>query len=394
MSKRGLVTFLLVITFLSGNFTLARLQLSHNFEVRYFLYGVFFLALIIISPHRGLQDRMKINTRLISFFILSFFYFLISIFSFFYSSNKDISFEKVTSILFIIALVLGVIYVMRLFEATDYYKFISHIFICFGLIYAVPIFSSVFSGSLRGSIDFGGPNVATRIMFFASMCSMFLYKEKKKLKYLLSTIIFLAAIIFLGSRGGVVGACGTLVLLWIIKNVLRKPRFKKFTMSIPRLFYSVIGIIVVFFIYEPVKRIFLYRVINTTFQSNGIYTAGRDILYAESIRMIKDKPIFGYGINGFKIETGEEYPHNLILELMNDIGLFGLLFFVCITLISLLLVFKSKKTNIYIFSGIPVYMLIVEMFSGGVYDFRYFFFWIIPLLYYSYGNEKGDPRII
>lgn len=43
MSKRGLVTFLLVITFLSGNFTLARLQLSHNFEVRYFYTEYFFL---------------------------------------------------------------------------------------------------------------------------------------------------------------------------------------------------------------------------------------------------------------------------------------------------------------------------------------------------------------
>lgn len=59
--------------------------------------------------------------------------------------------------------------------------------------------------------------------------------------------------------------------------------------------------------------------------------AGRDIIFRKAWDLIKDRPLFGWGLNSFRFEHGYRNPgcqshrvHNDFLEFWNDLGLVGL----------------------------------------------------------------------
>ena len=124
------------------------------------------------------------------------------------------------------------------------------------------------------------------------------------------------------------------------------------------------------------------RIIGTTFSGNTVYTSGRDLIYADATEMILERPILGYGLDSFTSYTGHIYPHNILLEMVIEIGILGAIVFAVYLIYSLIILFKAKNTSLFLFSGLPLYMIIVQLFSGEFYDFRYYFLWTIPLLHY------------
>lgn len=376
----------LLLTFLSGTFSLNRLNMGISIEIRYVLFSGFILALLVIISQRKSNNFLenRLNSSLIVFLLATFIYIFFALISFFYNLDQVIALEKMATLIFLIFLVISVVVMVSCLKLHEFFSIISIFFILVGILYALPIYLSVISGAYRGDVNFSGPNVTTRILFFASCSSIYRFFLNKKAIYFILTILFLFSIVLVGSRGGLVGAVLILFLLFTIKKIsIIKKEKMKFNISLKNILYVLVGLVTVFFIYKPVKRVFMERVVGTTFSDNGIYTAGRDIIYADAIKMIKEKPIFGYGIDSFSVYTGHVYPHNLFLEMMVEVGIIGAIFFAIFVFFSIMILFKMIKSPLFIFSGLPLYMIIVQMFSGEFYDFRYYFLWMIPLLNYG-----------
>lgn len=387
IKKLSLLTILLV--FLSGSFTLNRLNLGFTFEVKYLLFlGFVFLALFEISNIKSRKEK-RLNSTTLFFLIVTFTYVFLSTISVFYAKSQILAFEKLISLFFLLALTISILYIVKEMRPGIFLNYVTGFFVILGIVYAIPVVFSVLSGASRGDVNLSGPNVATRILFFAYCSSLYRYNLYKKIPYLLLGIGFLASIVLIGSRGGLVAAIVTLALLFAIKRVFVPWNIKKIikiTYKQLLLFPLCLGAIIL--VYEPVKRVFMGRVIGTTFANETVYTSGRDVLYAEAISMIKERPIFGNGLASFTASTGSVYPHNLLLEMILEVGLIGLVFFLIFLMFSISFIFKMKKTPLFILSGIPLYMIIAQMFSGEFYDFRYYFLWSVVLSFYGVLNKS------
>lgn len=78
------------------------------------------------------------------------------------------------------------------------------------------------------------------------------------------------------------------------------------------------------------------------------YVSGRDVLATKAQEMIAQKPLLGWGV-GAEVQVIGNYPHNIILELMIDYGIFiGLLIFIVLIclLIRAIVISKDKSKEI------------------------------------------------
>jgi O-antigen ligase len=105
------------------------------------------------------------------------------------------------------------------------------------------------------------------------------------------------------------------------------------------------------------------------------YFSGRDELYELALDNIFNMPIAGYGLANYYDESIGFHPHNLILQLILDLGIFAILNVA--VLIYFLYVWVKIKRNILAIS-IP-FMIMVHMLSGTYYDLRYLFVYIALL---------------
>ncbi len=382
MKIKKVALLFLLLTFLSGTFTLNRLNLGVQIEVRYIIFFMFIL-IYLLNGKKGDLKRGIIKKPLIFFLMTVCFYVFVSAISLFYTVNPVLATGKFMTLLFLVLLLLGTLFMAQSMRPSEFFNFTSIFFIIIGAFYAMPVIASVLSGASRGDVNLSGPNVTTRIFFFATCASFYRYSLNKNNLYLTAVLFFLASIILVGSRGGLVGAVFTITLMLVIKILFARKVKVNNTLTFRKLLLIPLCITVIYFIYEPVKRVFMERFVGVTFDGDKVYTSGRDIIYFDAIEMIKEKPLFGHGIDSFTLSTGHVYPHNLLLEMMVEIGLIGALIFIVFLLYSILFIFKLKKSPLFILSGFPLYMIIVQMFSGEFYDFRYFFLWSIPFLCYG-----------
>ena len=380
---------LLLLVFLSGNLNLNRINIDYSIEIRYLLFLAFVsITSIVLLNRRQKSLNTGLNSSTLIFLLAIFTYLLLVINSIFYTIDQSAVLGKSISMLFLVPLIIGILFIVCNMELREFFSFITVFFIIVGIVYATPIYLSVFLGADRGDVNLSGPNVATRILFFAACSSIYRFLLNKKTLYFILIILFLFSIVLVGSRGGLVGAFLTLLFLLAARRSFKARKNKiGITMNYKYLLFLPLGLGTLFLIYKPVKRVFMDRVIGTTFSNDTVYTAGRDIIYGDALKMIKEKPLFGYGIDSFTTYTGHVYPHNLLLEMMVEIGLIGAIIFGIFVFFSIIIIFKMRKSSLYILSGTPLYMIIVQMFSGEFYDFRYFFLWVIPFLHYGFTTQ-------
>lgn len=95
-------------------------------------------------------------------------------------------------------------------------------------------------------------------------------------------------------------------------------------------------------------------------------SSGRDVIYAQALNLIGDRPIFGYGLFGFSEDLGAPYAHNLFL----DVLLSGGVIFLLIAISAIWMMVARAKTAIKVDEGFSVvivflaYALVSLMFSG------------------------------
>lgn len=159
-----------------------------------------------------------------------------------------------------------------------------------------------------------------------------------------------------GSRGSLVVLLVFGFLLFLFSNKISKTS---------KWIVFLVSISVVYFVYRfnLLGKLFSYLYYNMDIKTYSIMkfyrmfnqgfleaSSGRDRIYSQTLKYIKENWAFGYGI-GFSRTISGSTTHNLILQVLSEMGVFGALLWVMVIvyLISkLILIRNNNETNFYI----------------------------------------------
>jgi len=208
--------------------------------------------------------------------------------------------------------------------------------------------------------------------------------KKTNIIFYISAIIIL---ILLSGRGPVLG----LIFVWFIYLIRNnKNKFKIVFKLLPVVFI-------------------LFVILNSLGDSNELVNSSNRFLqllenenertnqFTQALTILGDNLFFGVGIGGYGVASvGLDelwHPHNIILEIMTESGIF-------ISSIFILFLFKTFIINtiniklndeVYIISLIAFFLFIQSMKSGGIPDMRVTFFWF-GLMSYCIKKQKIESN--
>ena len=221
---------------------------------------------------------------------------------------------------------------------------------------------------------------------------LILYKLLTKVN--LMDLVLLVAILFImllqGSRGPFLSV-GVYFVLYMIAN------YKKYTTKV--LMYMSLALIAIVILFLNIDY-FLYYLeqvaINNEFEAKIITWAlegkladlnGRDVLYDQSMEMIKEHTIVGVGIFGERELLGS-YCHNIILEFLLDFGAVPGTLLIATLLLGLInrivTCSTSQKNVIMMLLG----MFIVKLFMSGSFWLESVFFMLVSIVM----NKPNDTE--
>ncbi len=210
----------------------------------------------------------------------------------------------------------------------------------------------------------------------------FFTREKvgsRKIMYFAFFLFFMLIVIWTRSRGGLVALLGGMVIFTYTLLALKNKFLRKIWFVIPGLcLFAVLSFF--YFFYQNYNFLPLH--------DGRPYTQGdtlqiRYFIWVGTINMLRDHPILGAGLDGFKalysrqyklpqFQEEFQYPHNLILTFWTELGIFGLFVFLLIITesISLLLRKITKSKNPIL--GASLIAVFSYMLLHGVVDVPYF----------------------
>ena len=210
---------------------------------------------------------------------------------------------------------------------------------------------------------------------------------------LLFIILNIVVLILSGGRGGLVLAFLVLTIFVFFKLKLKLKQLKLILTSISLIILS--GFIIVNFISQTkyselfersIMRLELLTEFNG-FNSGGNSVEVRTEMISFSYEKIFHSPtslLFGYGIGSFSYEytgiDGRGYPHNLVLEILFELGLIGLLIFLTFSGVTL------KHFKYTALSWIVFYLFLNSLKSSSLVDLRVLFF-MFSLVLIDGGNN-------
>jgi len=386
IGRNRAVTIVLLALLIAGEFTLDRIGVTDfALEARWILLALLALSVIVLQP----KQKHKLGSAGRIFMLFAACFTLVMITSSLYSrSSEEAVMGLITySLLFVISGLTA--YCVTLFtKPNELIHFIARIFSRIGVAYSIMVVGTALLGEGRGSIVIGGPNVATRVLFMAAMSSLYLFWAMQRKLYLQTFLLCLFSIILLGSRGGIIGAGVGLTVHFLSAFFSRGYRRMK---AAPHSGISLMAGLLALSIMlgDAAWRVFSNRIVDLLVLVQ--HSAGRDRLFYDSLELISESPLIGFGLGSYNTLLGD-YPHNIFLEVALNAGIIGILAFLPIAVYSLLMVRLSYNTEYAPLGVIPLYMLIVANFSGDANDFRYFPFWVIVLLHCLHAQQCTKVR--
>ena len=113
---------------------------------------------------------------------------------------------------------------------------------------------------------------------------------------------------------------------------------------------------------------------------------GRFLIYERTLENITESPLLGIGFGNFSRGTQIEesrHPHNMFLEIQQEMGIIGLIVFLPLVFRFLLIKkpdFKGDSMTYISLMGLYWYFFINAMISGDITDNRYFYVILLALL--------------
>lgn len=247
---------------------------------------------------------------------------------------------------------------------TNFFKFIFFSFsICLVFLFIIPFITGSASTFISsGLLNYQNASYITAFIFGIGL--YFLSEPNVKFKFLyLILVIFMVPIIFIiQGRGGLI-----LLILYGLFTVIQLINNKSMRL-VQKVRFIVFGFLLIFLAYVLFINLKENRILS--YFKDGKFqignTSGRDILYSNSIELIKEKLLTGYGMFNYYPLLGGT-PHNIFLEILLISGFLGLIIVLFITFYYIYNFIKLYKKDsidklvIYIFA----YPIVFLLFSGN-----------------------------
>lgn len=287
---------------------------------------IVFLLLLSASFIWILENKNVYINSYTSIFLLIIIYSLYFLFNFIFNKNQFLINYVVNFIMY------ALLSVILTFSIVDYKEFLRENLYCsvvVFLIYSVLVIIGLDRLGLGNYMDFGF------LVALPAYISMFIGRKLFQYKWILPIEIFcFIEIIFFANRSCLL----SILLLWIFIYIfdVKKEKWHFIFITILLLFFLIILIffdkIIIFFD----KIIFSELDINSRIWKKFVEFAvtkdwdalfsGRLDIWSNAIKMFLENPFLGNGIASFESAYGEGYyTHNIILELLTEIGIFGTL---------------------------------------------------------------------
>jgi O-antigen ligase len=335
------------------------LLISFQKKITYYYFNnfskIFFLFYIIINISSLFSDNIIYSLKTSIPYIR--YYFLIIIFSYLVKNYKNflLNFFYVLLISIFIVSVSG--YLEFFFDITfsfkpDYIKQESRVSGIFG--------SELIIGSYISRL--------LPLLFLITV-----YLKKKNKFYFFIYLFFYSTVVLSGERTSLLFA--TISFLFFIFFFNQDLKSKFFYLSITILFVCTI------FSFNPIleKRFFYETKKQITFENKFQYfSKEHSHHFNTAFKMFIDKPLLGHGPRSFRIICSDKkyyenlnscstHPHNTLLQLLAETGLFGSFFFIFIFIYSNYLLFKNiilKRFN-RIFVFLPLLIIFFPFSPNG-----------------------------
>jgi hypothetical protein len=252
------------------------------------------------------------------------------------------------------------------------------------------------SGSLGGDLAIVGAGGigGARLLGAGVLAAAYLTLRTGRVGWLLPTPPMVAGILLSGSRAALLALFLGLAFLWWVRKSLRPVVVTRVTRINRWLRYAGIASVVVVFFWSSMGIAILTDFIasNLTPQvgSEGpaLYLADRDVIFADAWSRFLAQPLGGLGIGSYLGPWGEFYPHNLLLSLAVDGGVFALSGGVLLLGAGFLLAVRVRVAEARFAVAAALFFLCASLFAGAYYDAR--FVWVFLLLASMINGEQGS----
>ncbi|EKD90507.1 MAG: O-antigen polymerase family [uncultured bacterium] len=305
------------------------------------------------------------------------------------------------------------------------YGFVINSLVVSGLILSLIAIIQKFSGLLvfapheleQGRVS-GVYNSANSLALYLgpiSILSLSIFlKLKNNFKFLYLGLFLLNVLILLWtrSRGGLAAEAGAvLIMVYGILSVSSdfKIKFVKIRTEVFRrlwVFIPILFILFTTFFYTQIYQIYsTYPQYIAAHEVKGDTLHIRYLIWKSTIEMLKDSPLFGAGLDGFKSAYEQiykpsifpeqfQYPHNLILTFWVETGILGLIAFLLLIYKVYFLLMKNifKTKDPYL--GIALIAIMTYWMIHGLVDVPYFKndlsleFWVVLALISGFLENK------
>ncbi|MGI6393706.1 MAG: O-antigen ligase family protein [bacterium] len=346
------------------------------------IYNIYInLTLIIAYVLRVLLKREKIalNNALLSYAIFTLYCF----FSILWSVDKD---ESVALVIREFSIVVTGVLLYNLLLRDNLFKwFYGAVFFASGFNFFVLIFNPQFIDAYEGGERFVGTmtnsNAISIFIVFNIFISILIsidLKDLKKIAFLnINIVLSLLLILKTMSRKGIIA--GTLLFfvhLVISTEVKQKVVFAIILLISLSFFHNSFSN--VFQEIDDVSDILFERFEGASSIEGKTTDASTELrlYYIESgLKMIADKPVFGWGVNTFLIFHNGYYSHNNYIEIMSGTGIVGLLLyylFFFFTINSALKNLKGKRLFLFLF--FLIFFMVMDVAIVSYYERIYMMF--------------------
>lgn len=265
--------------------------------------------------------------------------------------------------------------------------------LCFSLIYAAISLPLVMDVGRDQTIELTGSDYkGTAFIFCIALLALICYViDSSQPKFLRVTCFIISCIyfwilLFVGDRGYFLGSILAMIVLFFA-NPLPAALRRKIYFYKRYIFLLLIFFVCMIFVLEVIDRtpatLSRLSVLSESGSENGsaLY---RLKLYKAGLEIWNNNLILGSGIGSFPVIMGggdkREYPHNLVIELLSELGLVGLGLYSLFLFSAVKLIFKINRPDDYPLPMFILLLFILSLFdalvSGDISDHR----WLIVAL--------------
>jgi O-antigen ligase len=313
--------FLLAMYFLVGRWSIERLDSALDDESPLQQPRVWIVAMLAVWALIAMSGRAKkrVGSSLTSVDAAICLFLTYMLFAALWSPNSELAYDKATEMALLLAV--GIVFAVSrpVLSSTE----VSDGFWWAIMLVGVAMASLAIISSTGGRVYLpgGGPNTFGRNMGLMALGGAHLTaRYGKKMGPIAAGMMIVAMllIILCGSRGALLSTSIGFVVLLVTARTSLVNKFAASTAvalaGAAFLFTTVTG--------RDALEIFQSRIVDTTIHDR--YLSARDDLWLDAIDWAKERPILGWGLNGYRANSWT-YPHNIFLEVMVEGGGIGLL---------------------------------------------------------------------